>query len=290
MKIVICDPFSKDLPRRLKELGEVTEDKSAIPDADILLVRSATKVDRQMIDGAKKLKLVIRGGVGLDTIDVEYCDKKGIRVKNTPEASTVAVTELAFAMMLGITRNLMKAHTSMKDGQWMKDLKGSELYGKTLGIIGLGRIGTEVAIRAKAFGMEVIAHEKSSRPSDFAKLVSLDEVFKKADFISLHVPLNDETNGMINRKTIGRMKDGVIIINTARGKLVNEKDLVEALKSGKVRYAGLDVYQNEPPTNSPLLSLENVLMTPHLGAQTSENMERIGDIVYAIIKDFINSA
>ncbi len=243
-----------------------------------------------MIDGAKKLKLVIRGGVGLDTIDVEYCDKKGIRVKNTPEASTVAVTELAFAMMLGITRNLMKAHTSMKDGQWMKDLKGSELYGKTLGIIGLGRIGTEVAIRAKAFGMEVIAHEKSSRPSDFAKLVSLDEVFKKADFISLHVPLNDETNGMINRKTIGRMKDGVIIINTARGKLVNEKDLVEALKSGKVRYAGLDVYQNEPPTNSPLLSLENVLMTPHLGAQTSENMERIGDIVYAIIKDFINSA
>jgi D-3-phosphoglycerate dehydrogenase len=288
MKIVICDPFSKALPQRLRQLGEVIEGKDQISDADILLVRSATKVDRQMIDKAKKLKLVIRGGVGLDNIDVDYCDKKGVRVKNTPEAPAVAVAELVFAMMLGITRNLVKAHTSMKEGQWMKDLKGSELYGKTLGIIGLGRVGTEVAKRAKAFGMEVLAHEKSDRPSEFAKLVSLDEVLRKADFITLHVPLTEETEGMMNKKAIGKMKDGVIIINTARGKLVNEKDLAEALKSGKIRYAGLDVYQNEPPTGSPLLSLENVLLTPHLGAQTFENMERIGDIVYTIIKDFVN--
>ncbi len=286
MKILISDPFSKDLPQRLREFGNVTEDKKEIPDADVVLVRSATKADRAFIDSAKKLKMVIRGGVGLDNIDVDYCDKKGIIVKGTPEASTTAVAELAFAFMLSIARNIVKAHNSMKSGQWEKGMKGSELCGKTLGIIGLGRIGTEVAKRAKAFGMNVIGCEKSSRPCEYAEIVSLDEVLKRSDFISLHVPLTDETQEMINRKTIKKMKDGVVLINTARGKLVNENDLAEALKSGKVRYAGLDVYQQEPPAGSPLLSLENVLLTPHLGAQTFENMKRISDIICEIISAF----
>ena len=286
MKILISDPFSKDLPQRLRKFGKVTEDKKEIPDADVVLVRSATKVDRAFIDSAKKMKMVIRGGVGLDNIDAGYCSQKGIAVKNTPEASAIAVTELAFALMLGINRNIVKAHNSMKIGQWEKGMKGSELYGKTLGIVGLGRIGTEVAKRAQAFGMNVIGCEKSSRPCEYAEVVSLDELLKRSDFISLHVPLTDETNEMISRKTIKKMKDGVVLINTARGKLVNENDLAEALKTGKVRYAGLDVYQQEPPAGSPLVSLDNVLLTPHLGAQTYENMERISDIICEIISDF----
>jgi len=286
MKILLCDQFSKELPGRLKKFGTVTENKNEIDSSDIIIVRSATKVDKQMIDGAKKLKLVIRGGVGLDNIDVEYCSKKGILVKNTPEASTIAVAELVFALMLGICRNIVKADTSMKNNQWMKELKGSELYGKTIGIVGLGRIGTEVAKRAKAFDMNVIGCEKHVRPFEYGEIVSMDEIFRRSDFISLHVPLTDETNEMINRKTLKKMKDGVVIINTARGKLVNEKDLAEALKSCKVKYAGIDVYQQEPPVGSPLLELGNILLTPHLGAQTSENMIRIGDIVCQIVKEF----
>jgi D-3-phosphoglycerate dehydrogenase len=286
MKILISDSFSKDLPKRLSEFGVVTENKKDVPYADVILVRSATKVDKAYIDAAKKMKFVIRGGVGLDNIDVDYCGKKGILVKNTPEASTTAVAELVFALMLGITRNVVKAHNTTKNGQWVKDLKGSELYGKTLGIVGLGRIGTEVAKRAKAFGMNVIACEKHSRPSEYAQIVSMDDVLRKSDFISLHVPLTDETEEMINKSTLKKMNDGVIIINTARGKLINESDLAEALKTGKVRYAGLDVYQQEPPAGSPLLLLENVLLMPHLGAQTYENMQRIGDMVCEMIRDF----
>jgi D-3-phosphoglycerate dehydrogenase len=286
MKILIADAFSEKLPEMLREFGEVTTNKNEIEDADVLIVRSATKVGKEMVDKAKKLKLVIRGGVGLDNIDVAYCEKKGIRVMNTPEASSVAVAELTFALMLGLIRNLVKAHTSMQKGEWKKELKGSELYRKTLGIIGLGRIGTEVAKRAKAFGMRVIAFERTPKKTEFAEMVSFETLLKESDIITLHVPLTEETANMINKKTINKMKDGVILINTARGGLINEEDLVEALKKGKIKYAGLDVYKNEPPVNSPLLSLENVLLTPHLGAQTYENMERIEKRIYEIIKEF----
>jgi D-3-phosphoglycerate dehydrogenase len=286
MKILIADAFSEKLPEMLREFGEVTTNKNEIEDADVLIVRSATKVGKEMVDKAKKLKLVIRGGVGLDNIDVAYCEKKGICVMNTPEASSVAVAELTFALMLGLIRNLVKAHTSMQKGEWKKELKGSELYGKTLGIIGLGRIGTEVAKRAKAFGMRVIAFERTPKKTEFAEMVSFETLLKESDIITLHVPLTEETANMINKKTINKMKDGVILINTARGGLINEEDLVEALKKGKIKYAGLDVYKNEPPVNSPLLSLENVLLTPHLGAQTYENMERIEKRIYEIIKEF----
>ncbi len=287
MKILISDPFSKDLPGKLMEFGKVTENKEEYIDADIILVRSATKATKEYIDKAKNLKMIIRGGVGVDNVDVEHAKSKGIRVHNTPQASSIAVAELAIAMMLAIQRDIIKAHNSTKKGEWMKkQLKGQELYKKTLGLVGIGLIGTEVAKRAQAFGMNVIAYRKSKSPSDYAKIVGLDELLSSSDIISLHTPITEETRGMINKKTIAKMKNGVVLINTARGKLVVEEDLAEALNSGKVRAAGIDVYQVEPPQDSVLLKAENILLIPHLGAQTYENMDRIGEIVIDLVKDF----
>ncbi len=290
MKILISDPFSKDLPDKLKEFGEVTDNKDEYTDADIILVRSATKVRKDYIDQAKNLKMVIRGGVGIDNIDVEYAKSKGIKVHNTPEASSVAVAELAFAMMLAIQRNIVRAHNTTKNGEWIKkQLKGQELYKKTLGLIGIGLIGTEVAKRAQAFGMNVIAYRKSDKSSDHAKIVGLDELLAQSDIISLHTPITEETEGMINKDTIAKMKEGVVLINTARGKLIADEDLTEALKSGTVRYAGIDVYHSEPPNDSPLLDADNVLLIPHLGAQTYENMGRIGEIVIDLVQKQVKS-
>ncbi len=289
MKILISDPFSKELPEQLKEFGEVTDDKAELPNADIVLVRSATKATKEYIDQAPNLKLIIRGGVGIDNIDVEYAKSKNILVKNSPEASSVAVAELVFALMLAIQRNIVKAHNTTKNKEWIKkQLKGSELYHKTLGLLGIGRIAREVFRRAKAFDMNIIACDPYVC-YDECKSVEKGDLFSESDIISLHVPLTDETRGMINKETIAQMKDGVIIINTARGKLINEADLAEALKSGKVKYAGIDVFWNEPPEGSPLLELDNVLLTPHLGANTYENMDRIGEIVVDIIRDFVKN-
>jgi D-3-phosphoglycerate dehydrogenase len=287
MKILISDPFSKELAEDLKRFGEVTDDKSELPNADIVLVRSATKATKEYIDQAPNLKLIIRGGVGIDNIDVEYAKSKNIIVRNTPEASSIAVAELVITLMLAIQRNLVRAHNTTKNHEWIKkQLKGNELYRKTLGLIGIGRIAREVFSRAKAFEMNLIACDPYVC-YDECSMVEYDDIYKDADFISLHVPLTDETKGMINKETIAKMKDGVIIINTARGKLINEGDLAEALKSGKVKYAGLDVFESEPPENSPLLDCDNVLLTPHLGAQTYENMDRIGEIVMDIIGEFV---
>ena len=286
MKILISDPFSKELPELLKEFGEVTDDKSQLPEADILLVRSATKPNKEYIDSAPNLKLIIRGGVGIDNIDVEYAKTKNIVVKNTPAASSIAVAELVMTLMLAIQHNLVRAHNTTKNHEWIKkQLKGHELYKKTLGLIGIGRIAREVYKRADAFDMNIIACDPYAC-YNACKQVEKQDLFKDSDIISLHVPANDETKGMINKETIATMKDGVIIINTARGKLINEQDLADALKSGKVKYAGLDVYESEPPEGSPLLECDNVLLTPHLGAQTFENMDRITEIVVDIIREF----
>jgi D-3-phosphoglycerate dehydrogenase len=290
MKILISDPFSKDLPDRLAEFGNVTDNKDELPEAEIVLVRSATKATKEYIDSARNLKMIIRGGVGIDNIDVEYAKSKGIKVHNTPAASSIAVAELAFAMMLAIQRNVVRAHNTTKNGEWIKkQLKGQELYKKTLGLLGIGRIGTEVAKRAQAFGMNVIAYRKSGNPSDYAKVVSLAELFDQSDIISLHMPITPDTKEIINKDSIAMMKNGVVIINTARGKLVNDQDLADALALGKVRYAGIDVYRSEPPKDSPLLGAENILLIPHLGAQTYENMGRIGDIVVELIRDHVQS-
>ncbi len=291
MKILISDPFSKDLPDRLKEFGEVTDNKEELPNADIVLVRSATKARKEYIDQARNLKMIIRGGVGIDNIDVDYAKSKGIRVHNTPEASSIAVAELAFAMMLAIQRNIVRAHNTTKNGEWIKkQLKGQELYKKTLGLIGIGRIGREVAKRANAFGMQVIAFDPYVKEAEGVRLVDLDELLRTSDIISLHTPITEETTNMINKDTIAKMKDGVVLINTARGKLINDQDLADALKSGKVKFAGLDVYHSEPPKDSPLLGVDNVLLIPHLGAQTYENMDRIGDIVVNLISDYSKSS
>ncbi len=288
MKILISDAFDPSLPAKLEVFGEVTADTSQLGDVDVVLVRSKTKCTRDYIDQARKLRLIIRGGVGLDNIDVEYARSKGIQVFNTAEASAVSVAELAFALMLAVPTRLVEGHIGMTNRQWLKkELKRTELMGKTLGLIGAGNIGTELARRAIAFGMRVIAYDPLLKSHEFVDLVSLDELFEEADYISLHVPLTETTEGMINAETIAQLRDGVVIINTARGRCVIENDIVAALESGKVRAYATDVYDSDPPADScPLYDAKNVIMTPHLGASSGENMLRIGDVVVRILEDF----
>ncbi|MFZ5860580.1 MAG: hydroxyacid dehydrogenase [Spirochaetota bacterium] len=287
MVILLADAFAPDLPGRLATFGEVTSDMARLSDAEVLIVRSKTKVDKAMIDAAPKCRYIIRGGVGVDTIDVEYAKSKGIAVDNTPEASSLAVAELAFALMIAMPNHLVRADNSMKEGKWLKkELERTELNGKTLGLIGIGRIGHELALRAKAFGMSVIAYDKYVTSSDVASLVSLDEVYAKSDYISLHTPLTDETRGMINAASIAKMKKGVYLINTCRGQVVVEQDIADALNSGKMASYATDVYNKEPPEGSPLLKAPNVLMTPHLGASTEENLLRLGDSIVARLKKY----
>lgn len=280
MVILLADAFRPDLPARLAAFGEVTQDLARIGDAEIVIVRSRTKVDKEMIDAAHKLKYVIRGGVGVDTIDVEYAHSKGIKVDNTPEASSVAVAELAFAMMLAMPARIVDADVSMKQGKWLKkELERTELFGKTLGLVGLGRIGRELAARAKAFGMKVVAYDKLAPAGDSAEMIELDKVLSTADFISLHVPLTDETRGMINEKTIAKMKRGAFLINTCRGQVIVESDVAAALSDGRLGGYAADVYSREPPEGSPLLAAPRTLLAPHLGASTEENLTRLGDSV-----------
>lgn len=280
MTILLADAFASDLPRRLSEFGTVTSDMAKLPDAEVLIVRSKTKVDKAMIDAAPKLKYIIRGGVGVDTIDVPYAKQKGIAVDNTPEASSIAVAELAFSMLLAMPNHLVAADTSMKEGKWLKkELERTELYGKTLGLIGIGRIAREVASRAKAFGMKVLAYDKYVSQSDAAEMMTLENVYKMADYLSIHTPLTDETRGMINAAAISQMKTSVRIVNTCRGQVVVEEDVAEALRQGKIAGYATDVYYADPPQNSPLTSAPNVLLTPHLGASTEENLLRLGDCI-----------
>lgn len=287
MVILLADAFAPDLPGRLVKFGEVTSDMSRLGDAEVLIVRSKTKVDKAMLDKAPKCRYIIRGGVGVDTIDVAYAKEKGVAVDNTPEASSLAVAELAFSLMLALTNHLVRADNSMKEGKWLKkELERTELYGKTLGLVGIGRIGREIAARAKAFGMSVIAYDKFVTSSDVATLLSLDEVLANADYISLHTPLTDETRGMINAATLAKMKKGAFLINTCRGQVVIEQDIADALKLGQLAGYATDVYYREPPVDSPLLSAPNVLMTPHLGASTEENLLRLGDAIVARLKKY----
>ena len=280
MVILLADAFAPDLPARLKGFGEVATDLGRVSEAEVIIVRSKTKVDKAMIDAASKLKYVIRGGVGVDTIDVEYAKSKGIAVDNTPEASSLAVAELAFAMMIAMPNHIAEADSSMKQGKWLKkELERTELGGKTLGLIGLGRIARELAFRAKAFGMKVIAYDKYVESSDAASMASLDELLATSDYISLHTPLTDETRGMINAGSIAKMKKGAYLINTCRGPVVKTEDVAAALKEGRLGGFATDVYDKEPPEGSPLLSSPHVLLTPHLGASTEENLLRLGDCI-----------
>lgn len=288
MKILIADAFDAKLPERLAPFGPVSSDMATLGEAEVLLIRSKTKVTAEMLEQAPNLKLVIRGGVGMDNVDKKACAAKGVKATNTPKASSVSVAEMAMAFMVAIPARLIEAHMGMVEGKFLKnELKRTELFKKTLGLIGAGAIATEVAKRAQAFGMEVIAFDPFLKEHPIAKLVSLEELAAKADVISMHTPLTDETKGMINAALIGKMKDGVIIINTGRGKCVVEQDLAEALKSGKVRAYGTDVWPSDPPpADCVLLNAPNVFMAPHLGASSKENLGRIGDEVVAILTEF----
>lgn len=287
MLILISDAFDSSLPGKLERFGDVTDDKDRLAEASVVLVRSKTKCTREYIDSAANLKLIIRGGVGLDNIDLAYAKEKGVKVYNTASASAIAVAELTLALMLAVPNHVVPGHVSMTEGRWeKKQLKRSELWHKTLGLIGVGNIGTEVARRAKAFDMDVIAFDPVIDSHEIATLVdSVDEIYAKADYISLHVPLVESTEGMINATSIDRMKDGVIIVNTARGKCVVEADMASALESGKVRGFATDVwYSDPPPPDSPILKAPNVVMTPHIGASSTENLLRIGDVILDIIE------
>ncbi|NMC44513.1 MAG: hydroxyacid dehydrogenase [candidate division Zixibacteria bacterium] len=288
MLILISDAFDPGLPAVLKKYGEVTDDKARQAEADVVLIRSKTKVTKEYIDASPKLKLVIRGGVGLDNVDREYAKQKGIIVKNTPEASSIAVAELAFALMIALPNHLPLADASMHEGKWLKkELKRTELYGKTLGILGMGRIGTELGKRAKAFGMTVIAYDPFVKSHELATMVpSMKDLMQKSDYISMHMPLTDDTKGVINKTTLADCKNGAYIVNTGRGKCVIEEDMVEALKSGRIAGYATDVWYSDPPENSPLMGAPNVVMAPHIGAETKENLLRIGVIVDQIVGDF----
>jgi D-3-phosphoglycerate dehydrogenase len=289
MLILICDAFDASLPQRLTAFGEVTTDMGRLPEADIALIRSKTKCTADWIAGAPKLKLIIRGGVGIDNIDQAAAKAKGIQVRNTPLASAIAVAELTFAFMIAVPNRLVEAHNSMREGKWLKkELKRTELHGKTLGLVGIGHIGSEVALRARAFGMRVLAYDPYVKSSEHAQMVTgLKELLGEADYVSLHLPLTDETRGMINAESIAWMKDGVVIINTGRGKCVVEEDLAGALAGGKVAVYATDVFTSDPPPpESPILSAPNVLLTPHIGASSKENLLRIGNEVVEILSGF----
>lgn len=289
MKILISDAFHPSLPEKLARFGEVTDDKSRLPEMDVVLVRSKTKCTKEYIEGAPNLKLIIRGGVGLDNIDLAYAHSKGIQVYNTAEASAIAVAELAMALMVAVPTHLVQAHNSMVAGQWLKkELKRTELYGKTLGLVGAGNIGTEVARRAQGFGMKVIAYDPPLSSHDVVELVNdFDDFLARCDYISLHVPLMEATSGLIDADALGKMKDGAVLVNTARGGCIVEEAVADALERGKLAAYATDVWLSDPPDDScPVLNAPNVLMTPHIGAGSKENMLRIGDVIVRILDEF----
>ncbi|MDD5557247.1 MAG: hydroxyacid dehydrogenase [bacterium] len=294
-KVLVCDPLAKEAIAILKDAGLEVDERSGLKEDDLVgciggyhgvIVRSATKITRRVIEAGKSLEVIARGGVGLDNIDTACAKERSIPVVNTPTASSVSVAELAIGLMFAVARGIAAADASIKAGKWEKKrFMGRELHGKTLGLIGSGRIGTELAKRAVALGMKVLIVRKTRKESPYGTLSTLDEMLPAADYISLHIPRTDETRNIINRETIAKMKDGVIIVNCARGGVVDEKALLEALKSGKVRGAGLDVFDQEPPGDNPLLAQENVVATPHIGASTKEGQFRVGTEIAQLVVD-----
>ncbi len=283
--VLVPDSVNKKAVEILEQAGfKVTapgqmkreETLAAIADADALIIRSATKADAALIAASTKLKAIARAGVGVDNVDLTAASAQKIAVMNTPAGNTVATAEFAFGLMLALARHIPQAFVSMQAGKWdRKSYQGVELRGKTLGIVGYGRIGQAIGKRAAAFDMNVIAYDPYIPADTVRKIgaepVSLDELFAKSDFITLHSVITDETRGMINAANIAKMKKGVRIVNAARGALINDADLAEALKSGQVAGAALDVYNEEPPpAGHPLIGLPNVIHTPHLAASTDE--------------------
>ncbi len=296
MKILVCDKTESDAIARMRAAGltvdtnfEITPEElpNVLPAYDGMVVRSRTKVRQPLIDVCPNLKIIVRGGVGLDTIDVDHARSKGITVKNTPKASSASVAELAIGYMFILARSLYKASSTMKAEKWEKKaFEGDEIGGKTLGLIGIGNIGKEVAKRATALGMTVLAYDPYVKEAEYVKLVSLDELLAQADYISLHLPKTKESANMVDKAQFDKMKTGVRLINCARGGIVNEDALYEALTNGKVAGAALDVYAVEPPTDWKLAKLDNVICSPHIGAQTKEAQGRVAAEVADILIEF----
>lgn len=303
MKILISDPLSQEGLKILEDRNisfdvkpklSPEELKQIIADYDALIIRSGTKASAEIINASKKLKVIGRAGVGVDNVDIEAATKKGIVVMNTPGGNTVSTAEHTVSMLLALNRNIPQANASIKNGEWdRKKFMSRELCGKKLGIIGLGRIGIEVATRAQSFGMKVVAYDPFLSAKKAAKLeielVDLESLFKTIDFLSVHTPLTDETKHMISGKEFALMPKGVKILNCARGGIVDEKALLEAIESGIVAGAALDVFENEPPKNNRLLELECVIATPHLGAATQEAQVNVAVEIAGQVADVLES-
>lgn len=286
MKILICDKTESDAIEKMRSAGltvdtnfEITPEDlpNVLPNYDGCVVRSRTKIRQPLIDVCPNLKVIVRGGVGLDNIDADYARSKGITVMNTPKASSASVAELAIGFMFALARSTCKATETMKAEKWEKKaFEGVEVGGKTLGLIGIGNIGSETAKRALALGMTVVAYDPYVKEAPGVRMVELDEVLATADYISLHLPKTKESANMIGKAQFDKMKTGVRIVNCARGGIVDEDALFEALTNGKVAGAALDVFAEEPPTNWKLLKLDNVIGSPHIGAATKEAQGRVG--------------
>ncbi|ACO84754.1 3-phosphoglycerate dehydrogenase [Clostridium botulinum] len=301
IKILVSDGMEQNALNKLNEQGFVVLDKhfekeelkEKIKDFDAIIIRSATKVDKEIIDAGIKgnLKLVVRAGVGLDNVDLEYAKEKGVKVFNTPKASSVSVAELTLGHMLCISRFINTANVTMLQGKWeKKKYKGTEIYGKTLGLIGFGRIAREVAKRANALGMNVIYYDIAGKCEEYEefKCCTLDYLLNNSDFISVHIPFNKDRGALLKEEEFNKMKDGVYIINCARGGVIEEEALLKALNSGKVTAAALDVFENEPKPKKELINHERVSITPHIGASTKEAQMRIGEEIVDILDNFFN--
>jgi len=297
MKVIVADKISERGVELLKQTGwnvvQTTKETlgGELADADALIVRSATRVTPELMDKAPRLRVVGRAGVGVDNIDLDEATKRGVLVMSTPGGSSVSVAEHTFALLLAMVRQVPKFDAALREGRWEKSSSGAEVRGKTLGLIGLGRIGSEVAIRAKAFDMRVLAFDpyisEAAAKEISVGLVRKEKLFAESDFLSLHTAATPETKELINAESIAMMKKGVRIVNAARGELINEADLAAALKSGQVGGAALDVFVEEPPKNSPLLGLPNVICTPHVAGSTAEAQEGLGIQVAEQVRDYL---
>jgi len=298
MKVLICDKVESSAVEKMRKGGLTVDDKGGINaqdllnvvgDYDIMVVRSATKATKEVIEKGKNLKLIVRGGVGMDNIDAEAAKKANVKVENTPEASSISVAELTIGLMFALARKITIADSTMKAGKWEKKrLEGTELYKKTLGLVGVGRIGFETAKRAIALGMSVIGYDPYLNPvpehitkAGIKMVKTVDEIYAQSDYISLHMPKTKETAGMINAGAFKKMKKTAYVLNCARGGIIVEKDLADALKAGTIAGAAIDVYEKEPVTpDNPLIAVgEKIILTPHLGASSVEGQSRVGDAV-----------
>ncbi|MGD9877041.1 phosphoglycerate dehydrogenase [Desulfococcus sp.] len=304
MKVLVSDNLGEIGIQMLQKANGIDVDvktglapeelKSIIGDYDALVIRSATKVTEDLLQAAGRLKVVGRAGIGLDNVDIAAASKRGVVVMNTPTGNVVTTAEHAIAMMLALSRNIPRGTATLKAGKWdKKKLQGREIFNKVIGVVGFGKIGSIVADRARGLKMQVVVHDPFVTPERIEKdgfeAVSLDELYRRSDYITVHVPKLKDTIGFINRDAFDKMKDGVMLVNCARGGIVNEADLYDAMKSGKVAGAALDVFETEPPENSPLFELENFICTPHLGASTKEAQTNVAVAIAQQIIDYLTT-